>query len=476
MIYIIENEKNKSLARLILDQNKLSQFTDAARVQYREGYSLINYFQKVEKQLFARLTEKILVSEANFFYCNQPSEQFLFLALDKLLSVYDFDSKASSMFQTSIDEVKTKTVSNSNEFNLKRNPFFIGSLKFPSGKKESIWEDFNYAEWFVPKILLIRDKSEHFLVVNSFYYHGFEKYLALEVERLVGNNNRAVESSSPQIISSNDISLEEWSNEIHLALRQISEGTVQKVVLARYADLNLLTGPNLPELLKGLEDNYKECYTFAYRSGQSIFFGSSPEKLFSLRDGVIETDALAGSFPRGDSVTLDSSLENDLLNDQKNLNEHKSVVEFLIGKLNFISDKINYDKNPVVKKYSNIQHLYTPIKAKVKNDASVISIIENLYPTPAVCGMPSSVASSFIENIETFERGLYSGALGWIGLDNSAEMFVGIRSAILKNNFLRAFAGCGIVKGSNSLTEYNETALKLKPILSLFKNETVNQS
>jgi len=79
-----------------------------------------------------------------------------------------------------------------------------------------------------------------------------------------------------------------------------------------------------------------------------------------------------------------------------------------------------------------------------------------------------------IENLELFDRGLYSGALGWIDFNNNADIAVGIRSALLKGNQLRAFAGCGIVEGSEALSEYKETELKFQPILSLFENENID--
>jgi menaquinone-specific isochorismate synthase len=110
----------------------------------------------------------------------------------------------------------------------------------------------------------------------------------------------------------------------------------------------------------------------------------------------------------------------------------------------------------------------------LKNGVSIYSVIKKLHPTPAMCGLPAENAKLIIENLELFDRGLYSGVIGWIDFNNNADIAVGIRSALLKGNRLRAFAGCGIVKGSDALTEYNETELKLKPMLSLFENENIN--
>lgn len=458
-----------------LDQQKLDQLIAAGKTKYPAGHFVLNFYQPLDNAEFGRLLDNILIRENDFFYCHQPSESFLFLAADKLVSVYDEHDLSSSKFQTSIEAITNKTVSNRSEFKLRRNPFFVGATKFPSVKNEPMWEEFNKVEWYLPKMFLIKEHFNHYLVINSFYYDGFEKYIAYALNRINDARGNNLETVTPQAFASTEISFEEWSKELDSALNEISSGNIKKVVLARYADFQLSQNSSLPTLLHELEENYNECYTFAFRSGGSTFFGSTPEKLFRIHDDVIETDALAGSFPRGETPEMDSSLENNLLNDQKNLEEHRSVVEFLTSRLSEVSDKISNNNHPTVKKFSNIQHLYTPIKAEIRNGVSALSVIDNLYPTPAVCGMPSSTANQVIDNLETFERGLYAGALGWMGIDNSAEIFVGIRSALIKDNFMRAFAGCGIVTGSKSLSEFNETALKLKPILSLFKNETINQ-
>jgi menaquinone-specific isochorismate synthase len=193
-----------------------------------------------------------------------------------------------------------------------------------------------------------------------------------------------------------------------------------------------------------------------------------------LQTQVLLTDALAGSTKRGENEETDFSLQEKLLNDKKNLAEHNAVINFLKEQLLPLSEEIISEDKPVIRKLSNIQHLYTPISARIKKGISVFSILEKIHPTPAVCGIPPQTSKNLISEIENFERGLYAGALGWVGLNDTAEMFVGIRSAVLNENHLRAFAGGGIVEGSNSADEYNETVLKLKPILSLFTNENIS--
>jgi len=137
-------------------------------------------------------------------------------------------------------------------------------------------------------------------------------------------------------------------------------------------------------------------------------------------------------------------------------------------------DKVEIDKNPIVKKLPNIQHLQTSVTGKLKSKDLIFKIISSLFPTPAVCGIPKEQSLKMIEKTEDFDRGLFAGVIGWFNADNYGEFFVTIRSALVKDNKLYAYAGCGIVEGSDPKEEYEETQLKLKPILSLFNNADKN--
>jgi menaquinone-specific isochorismate synthase len=267
-----------------------------------------------------------------------------------------------------------------------------------------------------------------------------------------------------------------WNEMIYSCLQKISKKDLEKVVTARSVTIEINSEINLKEIIDSLEDNYPACYTFLYKNGGSAFFGATPEKLFKLDKENIETDALAGSIQRGDSPASDNELGLQLLESEKDINEHNSVRNFLLEKLYNVTNDIKFDSTPRLRKLNNIQHLWTPITAKLKNDIDVLTLIENIFPTPAICGYPTETAMKLIGSLENFDRGLYAGIIGWFNLDNEGEFAVALRSALLKDNLLHAFAGCGIVEGSNPISEYNETELKLKPILSLFVDETINQS
>ena len=101
---------------------------------------------------------------------------------------------------------------------------------------------------------------------------------------------------------------------------------------------------------------------------------------------------------------------------------------------------------------------------------SMMNLLKDLYPTPAICGFPKETALHFIKKSENYRRGLYSGIIGWFNLEENGEFVVALRSALAVNNKIIAFAGNGIVDDSNPETEFKETELKLKTILSLFND------
>jgi menaquinone-specific isochorismate synthase len=100
-----------------------------------------------------------------------------------------------------------------------------------------------------------------------------------------------------------------------------------------------------------------------------------------------------------------------------------------------------------------------------------MEILSELHPTPAVCGYPKETALNLIKKIENQRRGLYSGIIGWFNPNNEGEFAVAIRSAVTYGNKLIAYAGSGIVEGSEPDAEFEETEMKLKPILSLFNEK-----
>ncbi|NJD22468.1 MAG: isochorismate synthase [Melioribacter sp.] len=460
----------------MIDRKEFIKFISSLRLKELSQESVISYTQPILENDYKSLVANLVNSHEISFYWCQPNETFSFFGYKELFS---FPFGNSTLKNKLLTEFTKRFYSNS-PHRLKH-PLFVGGIKFPSSKNDSIWKNFNTEKWFIPKILLLRINDESFITFNFpvtiFNLENTDEIIDSLTAELKFNSER-LNDSEPELSGKNspDFEILNWSNKINNALKKISDGKLSKVVLARYKDLQFIEHQNILSLLQRLEENFENCYTFAYRNGDSVFLGASPEKLFKISDGYIETDALAGSIPRGTNIEEDENYAAELLHSDKNIAEHKSVVDFILKQLTPVTEKILFDSQPSIKKYKNIQHLYAQIRARLKQDTNLFSLLELLHPTPAVCGTPKSEALKTINDLEEFDRGMYAGVLGWFSLENEGEFIVGIRSALLKEGLLRAFAGCGIVEGSESLSEFNETELKLRPILSLFTNETINKS
>lgn len=460
----------------MIDKKVFIEFINSLRLKELSQETVISYTQPILEKDYKSLVADLINNHEISFYWSQPNESFSFFGYKEFFS-FPLDNSISK--NKSLGDLSRRFHSNS--LRGLKHPLFVGGIKFPSSKNDLIWKNFNSEKWFIPKFLLLKINDECFITFNFpvtiFNLENTDDMIASLTSDLKFNSER-MNDSEPELSGNNsaDSEIHNWSNQINSALEKISKGNLSKVVLARYKDLQFIERQNIFSLLQRLEENFENCYTFAYRNGDSVFFGTSPEKLFKISDGYIETDALAGSIPRGTTAEEDANYAAELLHSDKNIAEHKSVVDFILKQLTSVTEKILFDSQPSIKKYKNIQHLYAQIRAKLKQDTNLFSLLELLHPTPAVCGTPKSEALKTINDLEDFDRGMYAGVLGWFNLENEGEFIVGIRSALLKEGLLRAFAGCGIVEGSESLSEFNETELKLRPILSLFTNETINKS
>jgi menaquinone-specific isochorismate synthase len=198
--------------------------------------------------------------------------------------------------------------------------------------------------------------------------------------------------------------------------------------------------------------------------GQS-FIGASPERILSIHNHQLVTDALAGSSPRGRSSLEDEALAQRLISCDKERHEHQVVVDFIKQRLVDLGLQPTFTRHPSILPLSNIQHLHTPIHADVPSSIHPLEILASLHPTPAVAGMPRAIACQQIRQYENFERSLYAAPLGWVDGQGNAEFVVGIRSALLDGNCARLYAGAGIVKGSDPDREVAEIKLKFQTLL-----------
>ena len=245
-----------------------------------------------------------------------------------------------------------------------------------------------------------------------------------------------------------------WTAMIDAALGQISAGALSKVVLARRLKVRAEAPFEERRILKVLEARYPSCRTFLLRTAEgAAFVGATPETLCRVRGGVLETEALAGT-----------GSGEELLSSAKDLREHAWVVEAIVESLRPYTASVEVAEELGLKRLANVTHLWTPIRAQLREGVDPLVAARALHPTPAVGGTPRADAIAFQQAHEGFDRGWYAGAIGARG-DDGLELCVGIRSALVHGSQATVYAGAGIVEGSTADSEWAETERKASALL-----------
>ena len=247
---------------------------------------------------------------------------------------------------------------------------------------------------------------------------------------------------------------------VNAALDRIGAGKLSKVVLAR--DLTAQVGASFDPraAILRLANRYPTCWTYWVNG----MFGASPELLVRVSHKQVSARVLAGTAGRGTDPEVDRAISAALASSAKNGFEHKLAVESLVKALEPYCDEIQADEKPFSLALPNLWHLASDVRGVVSDDSSVLDIAAALHPTAAVAGTPRDVAQLLINELEPFDRGTYAGPVGWIGANGDGEWAIALRGAQLADGVLTAYAGCGIVQGSDSAAELAETDLKFKPI------------
>ncbi|WP_246054599.1 isochorismate synthase [Klugiella xanthotipulae] len=246
------------------------------------------------------------------------------------------------------------------------------------------------------------------------------------------------------------------------ATARIQTGELSKVVLARDLVGRVPVGADLRRPLVDLSLGYPSCWTFAVDG----LFGASPETLIRSENGVANARVLAGTISRGSDGERDEIASIALATSDKNLGEHEFAIRSVRETLApFVSD-LEWSEQPFALKLPNLWHLATDVRATLSGSATSLDLVAALHPTAAVAGTPTPDALRLIAECEPGDRGRYAGAVGWLNATGDGQWAVALRCAqITPNNTVTAWAGCGIVAGSDPDAELAETDIKFRPII-----------
>ncbi len=353
-------------------------------------------------------------------------------------------------------------------------PTLLGGFSFdPLKEKTSLWKAFPDAQLTLPSYMYTQYKGTSWLTSNI-VVEANDNPTMLAEEIIQDHDELFQTHPSPKQRASSfikeEINPQAWLKTVESATEEIKKHELEKVVLARelrvFSDEPFSAEATLMRLL----DEQTASFVFAFENEGHCFIGASPERLVKQEKEHTLFTCLAGSIKRGMSDSEDRKLGKMLLQDDKNLHEHQLVVDMIKEVALTMCTNVKIPDGPTLFKSRHIQHLFTPITAKA-TEHSLLAIVEALHPTPALGGAPKLKGVEKIREIEELDRGWYAAPIGWLDYNRNGEFAAAIRSALLQGKEASLFAGVGLVADSNPLSEYDETLIKFKPMLSALGEE-----
>ena len=265
--------------------------------------------------------------------------------------------------------------------------------------------------------------------------------------------------------SNGALSESQWKDQVSFAVDSIKQNKLEKVVLARDQVAASTVAINTRGLLQRLEIEYPSTWLFLVDG----LIGATPELLVRLSKSLVTSRVLAGTIRKTGNEDRDLALAASLAKSSKDLEEHEYAVRSVADALAPFCSSTNVPESPFVLHLSNVMHLATDVTG-VLNDsakqADIFTLIQQLHPSAAVCGTPTSAAKKFIIDFEKMNRERYAGPVGWIDANGDGEIAIALRCGQLSqdNKSIRIFAGCGVVAGSDPANELAESQAKLMPM------------
>jgi anthranilate synthase component 1 len=207
---------------------------------------------------------------------------------------------------------------------------------------------------------------------------------------------------------------------------------------------------------------------FFYDFDRFQVVGASPEILVRLQDGKVSLRPIAGTRPRGKTPERDQALAAELLADPKERAEHVMLIDLGRNDVGRIarSGTVQVTENMVIERYSHVMHIVSNVDGSLKPGLDAIDVLRATFPAGTLSGAPKVRALEIIDELETSRRGVYGGAVGYLGFNGDMDLAIAIRTGVIQDGELHAQAGAGIVADSVAASEWEETVNKSKALLS----------
>jgi len=249
------------------------------------------------------------------------------------------------------------------------------------------------------------------------------------------------------------------------AKRYIFDGDIMQVVLSQRTSKPYAASPMA--LYRALRSLNPSPYMFYYHFGEFHVVGASPEILVRLEGDMVTVRPIAGTRPRGKNAQEDAALAIDLLADPKERAEHVMLMDLGRNDVGRVAQTgtVKVTENMKIENYSHVMHIVSNVDAKLKPGLKAMDVLRATFPAGTVSGAPKVRAMQIIDELEVSKRGIYAGAVGYLGFNGDMDLAIAIRTGVIKDGMLHVQAGAGIVADSVPQSEWIETQNKAKALL-----------
>ena len=258
---------------------------------------------------------------------------------------------------------------------------------------------------------------------------------------------------------------ENFKAAVKRAQQYILDGDIMQVVLSQRMSQPFSASPlSLYRVLRSLNPSP---YMFYYDMGDHHVVGASPEILVRLENGTVTARPIAGTRPRGKTREQDIALAEELLADPKERAEHVQLMDLGRNDVGRVAEtgSVKVTDNMMIERYSHVMHIVSNVEGKLKPGMDAIDVLKATFPAGTVSGAPKVRAMEIIDELEPSKRGIYAGAVGYLGFNGDMDVAIAIRTGVIKDNRLHVQAGAGIVADSVPQSEWEETQNKARAVL-----------
>ena len=256
----------------------------------------------------------------------------------------------------------------------------------------------------------------------------------------------------------------EFKSAVNKVKEYIYSGDVMQVVCSQRMSIPFTADP--VALYRAIRHLNPSPYLYYLHLGEFHIVGSSPEILARLEDDEVTVRPIAGTRRRGRDNDDDLAMEEDMINDPKEIAEHLMLIDLGRNDIGRVAEpgSVEVTQKFGVERYSHVMHMVSNVKAKLKEGLSSMDVFKATFPAGTVSGAPKIRAMEIIDEIEPVKRGIYGGAVGYLSWQGNMDMAIAIRTAVIKEEVLYIQAGGGFVADSDPDLEWKESLNKGRAI------------